>query len=127
MREQLSATLRWQLRADLSRWLMCLRSALWSRWCRRFTRRHAILNAVRRLVSVTKQLPQMRLDRTARKRIVAVSMRLDQRGIGIQLLAPDQAVILTALDNGLEAAAEAGDAGAVANTGHPRVVGQGLV
>jgi len=41
--------------------------------------------------------------------LVPIGIRLDQGGIGIELFAPDQAIIVTALDNCLEKAAEDGE------------------
>ena len=40
----------------------------------------------------------MRLDRKPRQHLVAVAFGLDQGGVSIEFLAPDQPIILTALD-----------------------------
>src|SRR5262249_34915393 len=80
-----------------------------------------------RLVGITKEPLEMRFYRKPRQHLVPIGIRLDQGGIGIQLLAPDQAIMLTAVDNCLEEAAEDGDEVAVTNAGQAGVVGQSFV
>jgi hypothetical protein len=96
---------------------------------RRFNRSHRCFSDLGGcwVVGRAKQLLEIGLDRETRQQLVALGAGFNQGGIRVQLFAPNQTVVATALDDWLEELPQDGAAVALTDAGQAGVVGQSLM